>query len=205
MQTPLFLLCRRQASTDYKMEINWSRLVLRSTNVTANHLSKYKVFIQTWQVDWKLCAFGTRADGFWLGSFGRVAFNASNIARTQRKRKMPAVQTHLLHINKQQKTNREHCLLNNHALPHEWLLFSLLSPLSSPLEINFLLNHSPCFLGITFQPSSSFQLGEQLPPFAAMWTPPLVFLPPSHFSLPPVRLLLCLMAFYSYVMVDGFM
>lgn len=80
--------------------------------------------------------------------------------------------------------------------------FSLLSLPSFPLEINSLLNHPPCILGIPFQSSFSFQL---VPPFAAPWTAPLVFLPPSYFSLPPVRLLLCLMAFYSYVMVEWFM
>lgn len=46
--------------------------------------------------------------------------------------------------------------------------------------------------------------------FPQAWTPLSVLLPPSFLfcptpSFPPVRLLLCLMAFYSYVMVDGLM
>lgn len=79
-----------------------------------------------------------------------------------------------------------------------------LSPSLFPflLKIHF-LSPFPCPYAHHF--SSFFWLRAQTLLFSATWTPLLIFLPPSFFFFPPVRLLLCLMAFYSYVMVDGFM
>lgn len=161
-----------------------------------------------------MCVFGNRADGVWLGSSEQFASSILNIVYTQRN-----IHIHLLHSEAhnqtERKTNRGHVFVNTWVTSDYWMTVKS-SPFLSPSLVPFLFKSTfspqpcyPCslsFLEIIFY---TFYLPDDstIPPsfFLTTRIPPLISLSPSFFFLPPVRLLLCLMAFYSYVMVDGFM
>lgn len=161
-----------------------ARLVFRGKCLSVSHLQRRTLSFQ----HFKSCAgrkWQNAAYGFWLGSSEQVAFGIANITHTQRdflRPLTPAVQTYLLHILKQTKTNTERCLISVSfpcILP---LLFSwTILPASSS--------------GLLFPPPSSWE--NNSPPFMATWSPLISIL--SSFLLSPFLLWDCCCVLWLFI------
>lgn len=168
------------------------RLVFRGKYLSVSHLQRRTLSFQRFTS----CAgrkWQHAADGFWLGSSEQVAFSIANITYTLRdflSPLTPAVQTYLLHMLKQTKTNTERCLFE-YRVPSA----SFLSPFLASFLFCFPEPYSPPPPGLLFlllpaertTPRLSWLLGVLL----------LVFSPPSCF--PPFLLWDCCCVLWLFI------